>query len=68
MRSIETTSLIKVGEIMAHAALFRKESRFIPYHYREDFPKTDNTNWCGQVLVDQIDGKITTKFNPIRYA
>ena len=67
MRSIETTSLIKVGEIMTHAALFRKESRFIPYHYREDFPETDNTNWCGQVLVNQIDGRITPEFKPIQY-
>lgn len=67
MRGIETASLIKVGEIMAHAALFRKESRFIPYHYREDYPETDNTNWCGQVLVSQIDGKITTEFKPLHY-
>jgi adenylylsulfate reductase subunit A len=67
MRSIEAASLIKVGEIMAHTALFRKESRFIPYHYREDYPETDNANWCGQVLVNQIDGKITTEFKPLHY-
>jgi len=67
MRSIEAASLIKVGEIMAHAALFRKESRFIPYHYREDYPETDNANWCGQVLVNQIDGEITTEFKPLHY-
>jgi len=67
MRSIETASLIKVGKIMTHAALYRKESRFIPYHYREDYPETDNTNWCGQVLVRQIDGKITVEFKPLHY-
>jgi len=67
MRTMETASLIKVGWIMTHAALFRKESRFIPYHYREDYPETDNSNWCGQVLVSQIDGKITTEFKPIQY-
>jgi adenylylsulfate reductase subunit A len=67
MRSIETTSLIKVGEIMTHAALFRTESRFIPYHYREDFPETNNTNWCGQVLIRQSGGKVTTEFKPIQY-
>jgi succinate dehydrogenase/fumarate reductase flavoprotein subunit len=67
MRSIETASLIKVGEIMTHAALYRKESRFIPYHYREDYPETDNTNWCGQVLVNKRDGKITTEFKPLHY-
>ena len=67
MRTIETASLIKVGEIMAHAALFREESRFIPYHYREDYPETDNTGWCGQVLVSQREGKITTEFKPLHY-
>jgi succinate dehydrogenase/fumarate reductase flavoprotein subunit len=67
MRGIETASLIKVGEIMTHAALYRKESRFIPYHYREDYAETDNTNWCGQVLVKQIDGKITVAFKPLHY-
>jgi len=67
MRTMETASLIKVGEIMTHAALFRKESRFIPYHYREDYPETDNANWCGQVLVTQADGRMTTEFKPIPY-
>jgi succinate dehydrogenase/fumarate reductase flavoprotein subunit len=67
MRSVETASLIRVGEIMTHAALFRKESRFIPYHYREDYPETDNTNWCGQVLIKQMDGKIEIEFKPILY-
>jgi succinate dehydrogenase/fumarate reductase flavoprotein subunit len=67
MRSVETASLIRVGEIMTHAALFREESRFIPYHYREDYPDTDNTNWCGQVLVSQREGKITTQFKPLLY-
>jgi adenylylsulfate reductase subunit A len=67
MRTMETASLINVGEIMTHAALFRKESRFIPYHYREDYPETDNSNWCGQVLVTQTDGRTTTEFKPLQY-
>jgi adenylylsulfate reductase, subunit A len=67
MRTMETASLINVGETMTHAALFRKESRFIPYHYREDYPGTDNSNWCGQVLVTQTDGRITTEFKPLQY-
>jgi succinate dehydrogenase/fumarate reductase flavoprotein subunit len=67
MRGIETASLIRVGEIMTHAALLRKESRFIPYHYRKDYPETDNTNWCGQVLIKQMDGKIGSEFKPMLY-
>ncbi len=68
MRTIETASLLKVGEVMTHASLFRKESRFIPYYYREDFPETDNANWCGQVLIKQTNGKVITEFKPIHYA
>lgn len=67
MRTLETASLIKVGEIMTHAALFRTESRFIPYHYREDYPQTNDAEWCGQVLVAQKDGRITTEFKPLTY-
>jgi succinate dehydrogenase/fumarate reductase flavoprotein subunit len=67
MRGVETKSLVKVGEIMTHAAYVRKESRFIPYHYREDYPETDNANWCGQVLVSQREGKISTQFKPLLY-
>jgi succinate dehydrogenase/fumarate reductase flavoprotein subunit len=67
MRATETASLVNVGEIMTQAALFRKESRFIPYHYREDYPETDDTNWCGQVLVTQAEGKISAEFKPLQY-
>jgi succinate dehydrogenase/fumarate reductase flavoprotein subunit len=67
MRSFETESLMKVGEIMTHAAMFREESRFIPYHYREDYPETDNKNWCGQILIKQKDETITTEFKPLNY-
>ena len=67
MRATETASLIRVGEVMTHAALFRKESRFVPYHYREDYPDSDDANWCGQVLVTQADGGIATAFKPLHY-
>ena len=67
MRAMETESLIKVGEVLTEAALFRTESRFIPYHYREDYPETDNLHWCGQVLVTQRGEKIVTQFKPILY-
>jgi hypothetical protein len=31
----------------------RKESRNKPYHHRLDFPDTDDTNWCGLVVVQK---------------
>lgn len=67
MRTVETESLVRVGEILMEAALFRTESRFIPYHYREDYPETDNVHWCGQVLVSQREGSIVAEFRPMAY-
>ena len=62
MRCLETDELLTVGEIMAAAAFARKESRFIPYHYRLDYPETDNEHWGGQIVVSQRDGAIHTEF------
>ncbi len=68
MRVHESRSLLQVGEITAHAALFRKESRNKPYHYRLDYPDTDDTKWCGQVVVQNSgEGNIKAKFQPITF-
>ena len=65
MRCLETEELVTVGQIMATAALARKESRFIPYHYRLDYPEPDDENWGGQIVVSQKDGRIHTEFCPL---
>lgn len=64
MRCLETGNLVTVGEIMTQAALARKESRFIPYHYRVDYPQTDDERWCGQIAVWQECGTARTEFVP----
>jgi len=53
MRARETRSILTVGKLMASAALFRTESRNKPYHYRLDYPETDDANWSGLVVVRQ---------------
>ena len=40
MRCHEAMNIQSVAKIVAHAALARKESRFVPYHYRSDYPET----------------------------
>lgn len=65
MRCLETEHLVTVGEVMAHAALARKESRFIPYHYRLDYPETDDRNWGGQIVVHRQNGELRTEFVPM---
>ncbi len=62
MRTLETISLMKVADIMAEAALYRKESRFAPYHHRLDFPVKDDDQWYGQVLVRRDGDRIVTSF------
>ena len=65
MRCLETEHLVTVGEVMSHAALARKESRFIPYHYRLDYPETDDRNWGGQIVVHRQNGELRTEFVPM---
>ena len=65
MRSHETRSILSVGKVMAHTALFRRESRNKPYHHRLDFPDTDNTKWCGLVVVQKKGDEFSCSFEPI---
>jgi adenylylsulfate reductase subunit A len=65
MRAHETQSILSVGKIMANTAMFRKESRNKPYHHRLDYPETDNTNWCGLVVVQQEAAGLKCSFESI---
>jgi adenylylsulfate reductase subunit A len=67
MRAHETRSILAVGKLMATTALFREESRNKPYHHRLDFPDTDNTNWCGLVVVCKDGDELSCSFEPITY-
>jgi len=68
MRVHEAMNIQQVAKITASAALERKESRFQPYHYRADFPETDNKNYCGLIVVKKGEGgRIITRFEPLSY-
>jgi adenylylsulfate reductase subunit A len=67
MRTHETRSILAVGKLMATTALFREESRNKPYHHRLDFPDTDDTNWCGLVVVCKDGDELSCSFEPITY-
>jgi len=67
MRCHEAVNIHAVAKIVAHAALARKESRFVPYHYRSDYPETSE-DWCGLVVVRR-DGEngVATRFERLHY-
>jgi succinate dehydrogenase/fumarate reductase flavoprotein subunit len=45
MRAMETSFILDCAEMAAEASLARTESRWGLYHYRVDYPETDNDNW-----------------------
>ena len=54
VRAHEATSLVILAEITLRSALFRQESR--GFHFREDYPYTDNHNWLKNVMVKLGNG------------
>jgi succinate dehydrogenase/fumarate reductase flavoprotein subunit len=68
MRVHEAQSLLNVGMICCAASLARKESRFIPYFYRNDYPEQNDRDFCGLVVVQKGDhSEIKTDFHPLKY-
>ena len=67
MRCHEAMNIQSMAKIVAHAALARKESRFIPYHIRSDHPETDE-EWCGLVAVRKNgDNGVAPRFERLHY-
>lgn len=70
--AIEVESLTQILLASARSALFRTESRGV--HNRSDYPQTDNGRWLREVVVRQVNGKMSlitrpitiTKFKPPR--
>lgn len=60
MKGLETQSLFTIAEMHLQAALFRKESRFMPngFHYRIDYPERDDKNWKKLSVIHQVNGKM----------
>ncbi len=68
MRVHEAMNLQQMAQVTASAALERKETRFQPYHYRADFPETDDKNYCGLIVVRKGEkGKVLSRFEPLKY-
>jgi succinate dehydrogenase/fumarate reductase flavoprotein subunit len=50
----------------ARASLFREESRWGLYHFRVDYPETDNRNWFVHVQLKKgTDGEMSCFKRPV---
>ena len=63
--AIEVLNMLDCAEVMARAALFRTESR--AGHYREDYPKRDNKNWCVETGIRLVKRKIQIYKIPVKF-
>jgi succinate dehydrogenase/fumarate reductase flavoprotein subunit len=59
VKAIELENMVKLGRLMVQSSLLREESR--GFHFREDFPETDNEKWLKHILLQMgPDGKTLT--------
>ena len=66
MRVMEGHFIRDCAEMAARSSLYRTESRWGLYHYRQDFPKLDDENWFAHVnLKKDHDGAMTLFKRPI---
>ncbi len=61
--ALEAINLVKCGQMVATAALTRKESR--GSHQRSDYPELDSRNWLKNIVLCQEKGQMKTKPEPL---
>jgi len=64
LEMMEVENALWVGEMITRSALMRQESRGA--HYREDFPKTDDQNWKGNIFLKKSEGGMTLEFRLLK--
>lgn len=61
--ALELGYLLDLAGVLAESALNRTESRGA--HYREDYPKRDDTNWLKHTLAYKVGDNIEFKYKPV---
>ena len=49
IEALEVSFMLRLGQVLAGAAMLRTESRGA--HYREDFPKQNDSEWLKNILI-----------------
>src|SRR3954468_2315624 len=62
MRVMEGHFIRDCAEMAARSSLYRKESRWGLYHYRQDFPKLDDQNWFVHVNLKKGEQGLMSVF------
>jgi hypothetical protein len=63
VKAIEARSMTTVAKTMATAAQVREESR--GWHFRKDFPRTDNKNWLKWIDLTKDRDRIKIAFKKV---
>jgi succinate dehydrogenase/fumarate reductase flavoprotein subunit len=56
-------SMTLIADLVLRASLMRTESR--ASHYREDYPERNNEQWLKWIIVNQKEGKLNYRFEPV---
>ena len=65
MRVHEARNIREVAEMIATAALERRESRGSYAHFRADFPNRDDANWRKMIILKKRGSGYTVDYKPI---
>jgi succinate dehydrogenase/fumarate reductase flavoprotein subunit len=50
-KTFEVENIIQCATLSATASLERTESRWLPWHFRSDFPNKDDANWKKHIIL-----------------
>jgi succinate dehydrogenase/fumarate reductase flavoprotein subunit len=65
MRAHEARNIREVAEMVATAALERRESRGSYAHFRADFPRQDDANWRKMIVLKREEKGYTVSCRPV---
>ena len=63
IEALEVSFMLRLGQVLAGAAMMRTESRGA--HYREDFPKQNDSEWLKNILIRKKNEVLEFEAKPV---